>query len=363
MKNHLVLAAAIATVFASISAPVSGYKLATQSSAEERKLSGIRSSYFAVGEQVLARWSVSNFTEPVHEEITNRIYGCNGDFAVCGGASATFAPASVLAGVRWNDDPPFRLSPGHATKAGCKSAETIRFETQPSCWVRLFKDAEKGGVVGKVYGQGDAMLYRTHFGDLQFLHAMASRDGESAGETKANIMGWFEFAWRASQREYTLDTRLREVDNQTIKRLFGKTEWRLLDLYTLGSAGGLRQSVDDVAFGSLLHALEDSYAAGHTDREVSSGSGRCTSGNISFVAPGAILSFHSYGHQDHALHGEADSRESFMRQFQEKGNVVDVGRALVEARAQGLTWEAVRPLVDCAMAVHDPSAQSGPGDF
>ena len=214
-----------------------------------------------------------------------------------------------------------------------------------------------------MYGPGDAMLYRTHFGDLQFLHAMASGDGESAAETKANLMGWLEFAWRASLGEYTLDSRLKEIDNTTIRRLFGKTEWRLLDLYTLGASGGLRRSVNDVAFGSLLHTLEDSYAAGHVEREESSGSTRCAVGDISVAAPGQVLSFHSYGHQDHKKHAEADSRASFMVSFQDKGNIVELGRGLVRARELRLDWEQVRPYLDCTMRLRDSSALSGPGDF
>lgn len=344
-------------------APAFAYKLSTRSSAEERKLSGITSNYIVDIERAVARWSVSAFTEPVHEEITNRIYGCNGDAEICSGDAATSASAPVLAGVRWNDDPPFRMSADQAPSTSCKTKETIRFETQPACWVALFQDANKGAARGKKYGQGDAMLYRTHFGDLQFLHAMASRDGEPASETKARMMDWFEFTWRAAQGEYTLDTRLKGLNNPTIQAVFGRTEWRLLDLYTLGAGGGLRRHVDDVAFGSLLHTLEDSYAAGHAEREESSGSLRCSAGSVSVTAPGAVLAFHAYNHQDHGMHAEADSRRAFMRQLQEKGNVVDVGRALVEARDQKMAWDVVRPMFDCLFSLQRPDAPAGPGDF
>ena len=105
------------------------------------------------------------------------MYGCNGDAEVCSGSDALNAPAAVLAGVRWNDDPPFRLLRNQAKGTNCVATETIRFETQPGCWTALFLSANKRAVAGATFGSGDAMLYRTHFGDLQFLHAMATKDG------------------------------------------------------------------------------------------------------------------------------------------------------------------------------------------
>lgn len=352
------LCAAICVLLAT---PVSAYRLATKASAEERQLAGIMNSSWTAALSYIAARGLPLLTEAVHEEATNRIYGCNGD--VCAGAEATQAPAAVLSGVRWNDDPPFRMTANQARGMGCETASTIRFETQPNCWVNLFRDAEKRAAQGAKFGPGDAMLYRTHFGDLQFLHSMASRNGELARDTKQRLMDWFEFAWRSALGEYKLDTRLKTItSNPTIAAAFGKTDWRLLDLYTQGASGGLRGRVSDVAFGSLLHVLEDSYAAGHAAREVSSGTARCYAGDISVEAPGAILAFHSYAQQDHGAHGKADSRDAFMADFQQPGNVVDVGRALVRARSQRLSWETMRPMFDCLLTLERPAMAAGPGE-
>lgn len=356
IKRSLVAALAVAVI-----GPALAHKLATQSTAEERRLAGITSGTMASVERMLARLSVSAFTEPVHEEITNRIYGCNGD--ICSGSVATAAPVPVLAGIRWNDDPPFRMSLQQARGISCKTRETIRFETQPSCWVGLFLDANKGAAAGKVYGPGDAMLYRSHFGDLQYLHAMASRNGEPAAQTKARLMGWFEFTWRAARGEYDLEKRLKEIQIPTIQEGYGRGEWRLLDLYTQGASGGLRRYVDDVAFGSLLHTLQDSYAEGHVDREDSSGIRQCSVRGLSVAAPGNILEFHAYNQQDHGKHADADSRAAFMRGYQEAGDVVEVGRLLVKARDQKVPWEEMAPFFDCVFALQRPDAPAGPGDF
>lgn len=361
VRNAFLLGAGAVLVTYSGLAPA--YKLSARSTPEERRLSGIGSGYWTDVERAVARMSVTGFTEPVHEEITNRIYRCEGDREVCAGDRATTAPAAVLAGVRWNDDPPFRMAANQSSGSRCKRSETIRFETQPICWATLFEDANRRAARNESFGAGDAILYRTHFGDLQFLHAMASRDGEAASETQAKLMGWFEFSWRASMGEFTLDTRLKDVQIPVVQAAFGHSEWRLLDLYTQGAGGGLRRELKDVAFGSLLHALEDSYAAGHVDREESSGTSRCLAGSIGFAAPGVIREFHAYNHQDHSLHGEADSREAFMRRFQEPGNVVEVGRGLVDARNAGMKWEEVSPLFSCVVAIQRSDAPAGPGDF
>ncbi|WP_152670050.1 hypothetical protein [Lysobacter capsici] len=335
------------------------YKLSTHSSEEERRLSGITASTWSMVQREAARLSISTFTEPVHEEITNRSYGCN---AACDGSEALNAPAAVLAGVRWNDDPPFAMTANQARGIRCNTRETIRFETQPVCWVGLFLDANKGAAAGKRYGPGDAMLYRTHFGDLQFLHAMAARNGEPAFVTKERIMGWSEFAWRASLGEYTLDTRLKEIQIPVIQASFGRTQWRILDLYTQGAGGGLRRMYQDVAFGSLLHTLQDSYAAGHAQREESSGVRECPLATGAVPAPGAIAEFHAYNQQDHDLHAHADTGAAFARYLSDPGNSVDIGRALVKARDRKLAWNEVQPFFDCVFTLQRSDAPASPGD-
>lgn len=360
------LCLAMTAVVASMIAPAWSYMLAVESSEEERKLANIAPRpWWSIPwvDSLLAKASISAFAEPVHEEITNRMFGCNGDAKVCSGSDALNAPAAVLAGVRWNDDPPFRLLRVDAKGTNCVVKETIRFETQPACWMALFRSANQRAASGATFGVGDAMLYRTHFGDLQFLHAMATHDGEVASETRENILGWLEFSWRASLGEYTLDTRLSSIDNPVIQRAFGTSGWRIQDLYTLGAGGGLRRQVDDVAFGSFLHTIQDSFAEGHLDREESTGVMGCSSGAVAARAPGAIRSFHAYNRQDHSAHSDADTRGAFMRRFQERGNVVQFGAVLVDARDRRMKWEEVRPMLECAFTLIDPEALSGPGDF
>jgi hypothetical protein len=334
-----------------------GYQLSPTGTKREVRLERLNVSLLASG-QVLAYKGAPLFLSPVHEEITARIWGCEN--VGCDEIDDNDVPTAVLAGVRWNDDPRFLLAPEQAQGTTCKFGQSIRVATQPICWAQLFRQAERGAARGEKYGPGDPLLHRTHFGDLQFLHAMASAPGEPAGETRRKMLGWAEFAWRVSAREFTIDTDLKDIPIPVIQERFGTTTWRVQDLLTLGNKG-IRADVDDVAFGTLLHMLEDSYAAGHVDRRESSGTQVCRSGNEQAVAPGAIVEFHAYNDQDHDAHSKADSREAFLKQIEEDGDVVEVGRALKRYYDTRANWDVVKPYLECAFAVLDENRAASAG--
>src|SRR5256885_2215902 len=63
--------------------PVLDFKLSTQGTALDRQLSRLGASYWDRFKQSIAQHGVEHFTEPVHEEITQRIFGCEGDAAFC----------------------------------------------------------------------------------------------------------------------------------------------------------------------------------------------------------------------------------------------------------------------------------------
>jgi hypothetical protein len=154
---------------------------------------------------LLGHEGVLHFSEPVHEEITARIYDCD-DGCNDADVAAEWAGAYLVAGVRWNDDPPFQLQDGEGQHTSCKTTETIRFTTQPRCWYELFTAAKKAAERDEVPNAEShaPLLARSHFGDLQFFHSMASQDGEVAAETQRRVMIWMEFTWRVANGEYTL---------------------------------------------------------------------------------------------------------------------------------------------------------------
>lgn len=306
------------------------------------------------------------FGDPVHEEITNRIYGCKSSQQKCDDPTDTdIAGPWTLAGVRWNDDPPFQLQKGQGTHTDCKTTQTIRFTTQPVCWVQLFKSAKKGAANGVVPSAGTQapMLARSHFGDLQFLHAMATQNGETAADTQKKVLMWIEFNWKVATGVYNSATLLKDVDVEGFGDSFGKSGQSVQDLLTLGNPD-LRPHVNDVAFGSVLHTVEDSFAKGHVQREERASAAPCSAAPR-FPAPARIVEFHSYIHQDERKHAEFDNRSAFEAgMLDDNPNVVSVGQSVLGLYRSHATWESVKPYFQCVFDIVDAASKASPGkDF
>lgn len=132
---------------------------------------------------------------------------------------------------------------------------------------------------------------RSHYGDLQFFHGMASADNEAAAVTRTHVLEWARFLLDVGTARISGDTRLdslpltarlfetRSGADWTIKRLFGSRR---------ASGAEVRQR----AVGVLFHLIQDSHARGHVERD---------------PATSRIREFHSYSHQGHDEHGAADT--------------------------------------------------------
>lgn len=307
----------------------------------------------------LANRGLQKFKEPVHEEITHRIHNCNYERStICGDPDAPFATQYVIAGVRWNDDPPFQMNADQARGMSCKTGYpdgrkmTIRFITQPKCWVELFLHGEgqikKDAAVKFDQTNQSALPLRSHFGDLQFLHSMASSDGEEPADTRRKILGWAEFAWGVVQGRFTLETWIKDIAQPVVQQFLGGSGWRVQDLFALGDPS-LRAYIGDVAFGSLLHMVEDSFAAGHIERLEPAQGAQCSGSTL--LAPGPIVEFHSYTHQSPSNHADADTRDAFVNN-RLAPDVVDVGRVLVSLRRANANWPEVEAYLKC---VYNPA--------
>jgi hypothetical protein len=102
--------------------------------------------------------------------------------------------------------------------------------------------------------------------------------------------------------------------------------------------------VSDVAFGSLLHMVEDSFAAGHVERMEPANGAQCPS--TPHRAPGPIKEFHAYTHQSTSKHADADTRKAFINN-RLTPDVVDVGRTLVAMRKAEAKWAEVETYLMC----------------
>lgn len=353
------------SVISAFAIPAVAWKLAPEGTEIERKLATHSANYWEEFVTSLAFKGIHKVGKPTHEEITNRMLGCVGDAHICGDADIEPANAYFIAGVRWNDDPPFRYANGQGNFPGCKPGDTVRLVVQPRCWANTFQDAAKRAAAGEVLsGKNAPLLARSHFGDLQFLHAMASGNGEPAAETRAKILMWAEFTWRVGTGEFDNEKILVELPIAGFENYFQYSQqWRVQDLFALGNPLIRKpRSMSQVAIGSLLHIIQDSFAEGHVERRSPSGAATCPGMPSGVPAPGKILEFHSYVNQDAAAHGHSDSREAFATHWSsDRPSVVDVGEYLLARYEAKDSWEAIKPYIECIFALDRAPANATAG--
>lgn len=292
-------------------------------------------------------FGLHTFSSSVHESITNLAYECPGTtLEECSDTDLDVASVGVLAGVRWNDDPPFQFAPGQGRYSGCPSGSppsTISFALSTRCWYAHFKDvSSKADAVPKLYtAGGGTLLARTHFGDLQFLHSMAAIAGTPSEVTKAKVMMWAQFTWRVQTHEAD------RIDGQTpmgklpvpgLRDHFPANEERTVsNLFTVGRPW-MRLHLRDIAFGSLLHMVEDSFAGGHAARRAKAVDG---------CSVPEIIEFHTYAGQDKDAHKERDGFVRATLGIARSGtSVVAVLRELIRLREVDTPWAEVEPYLD-----------------
>ncbi len=314
---------------------------------------------------------VEKFLEPVHEEITQRIYGCNdswGDKTSC--AKKQFAPKAVIDGVRWNDNPPFMvkekflLPNGKEIKATCVN-ETIKLPRKSDCWVDVFRASNE--TVSKKYftSRNGVMLNRSHFGDMQFLHSMASRVGDRAQDTKFTIMMWAEFAYKVAIGEIQGSTRLKDVPISGFNRFFPGHEATVENLLLMGDTTDRGSSLKNFAFGTLLHMVQDSFSESHVSRDLST-QGTLSNCKYANGCPAKIDKFLVYSAQDSKKHKTEDVYDALKNDaVKYSPSVIDVGIVLGKLyNEDNSDWEVVKSYLDeCVYALKDPDAEADGGMF
>lgn len=201
-------------------------------------------------------------------------------------------------------------------------------------------------------------MTRSHFGDLQFLHSMANEEGIPAGITRSKVLDWMEFTWKVFDGAFGPDTLLRSIDIPTIKEHFGCSDWTVSDIYILGRKDTLIRRLPDIAFGSILHTVQDSFAAGHVSREPAELGASCSSG---IARPGRIVEFHAYGQQDGHKHDAEDSREAMAATADDTTNAISISRELLGLWDANANWANARPLMECIFELSPSHRPSSPG--
>jgi hypothetical protein len=221
-------------------------------------------------------------------------------------------------GVTWNDDPACLLF-----KDNAKAYQTENF---------VYSTGIAWGTKFKLGGQSPKdnlnITGRSHFGDLQFVHAMAAADKEDPEETLAKIMLWAEFTYKvAIDSSKMASVPFEDISFTSEVRNNKSKKYSLADFFTLRTDPNPLMTVTDLfkrnslykdimvdrrALGSLLHMIQDSYAKGHTKRELLNPEDlkAPTSMGLWFNHDnwgkfGKIITFHTYEGQG-SEHGEWD---------------------------------------------------------
>ncbi len=299
------------------------------------------------------------FATAQHEEIAHRIFGCEGDdcrFPPPGARKS--APFAVLAGVRWNDTPPLTVPQAETVYA--PEGKVITITGDPEHWGRLFKDARKQAEAGRKYGNAPLtpVLFRSHFGDMQFLHSMASEEKERAGETKQKILVWARFMYKLAQGEIARSTGIRKTGLADIDSLFKYRDDTVQALFVSDSLWEYKPD-DDLqlfAMGVLIHLVSDGFSDSHVERDEPRGEECANAGGRR--KPGRIRSFHVYVLQDSFAHGKAESDVQLAARMTD---MTDVGRTIMAYYSRKAPWEELKAYLDCVYDLADPDAPAGPG--
>jgi hypothetical protein len=241
----------------------------------------------------------------------------------------------LIRGVWWNDDPEQLLN----------SVNYPRFAVNMA---RAERDARTPGEITAA----SRMQYRSHYGDLQFLHAMATADRESAGETRRKMLDWLEFAYAVASGRLAPSLTLGEIDMATPREFFANQgDWTVARLFNPRESLGEDQ-LPEHALGSMLHVIEDSFAAGHTGRSAAA---------APFCPFGTVLQFHAYQSEDSDKHAAADAHAALLAA---DPRLVPVVARMIELQRAGADWEAeVRPFLEQVFCLGEASAPAGPGEF
>jgi len=115
------------------------------------------------------------------------------------------------------------------------------------------------------------MTQRSHFGNLQFLHGMATKLDEAPNETKAKLLQWFEVMYKLAVggEGVTENDQLHQWFPGSFSATSTPTGDRTLRDLLLSTTPDYRKvDISRRALGVCLHMIQDSYAVGHTLRRL-----------------------------------------------------------------------------------------------
>lgn len=201
----------------------------------------------------------------------------------------------------------------------------------------------------------------SHFGALQFFHAMASANRESAEQTRARILDWSDLLYRLALGQVPMSANICSYfrsnpsdispsftfDDLAICTPGDPREWTFAVFFgqecdSPTSTTDCDRVSDEQATaairGALLHVIQDSYSQSHAAR------GRALSGGGYRPRVVCRLPTGFYNYLGQAGHGDADSQPEFDQTCGEGAEADDV-------------------ITATAMALHFLNRRADPGEF
>jgi hypothetical protein len=274
---------------------------------------------------------LSRLTRPTHEELTRLSLQCAastekldwcGLDPVAGDIKRRFVEESAIHGTRWNDDP--------------NNFFRVDNEVQWFYWL-------KAAGIKKEITTENPLEYRSHYGDLQFLHGMA-RSTTSPLDTRDSVMNWSRFAYDVAAGQISPSATMSELASQyRFARFFTQTSkgrWTVRKLFTnVGDVlcrpncppdiSATDEEVAALALGALLHTIQDSLSASHVDRVTEDGASR-------------VAAWLDYRMQDPGCHGDADKDVDWIerKKFETKPAIA-WGAWLTRNAMLGVLWKDI----------------------
>jgi hypothetical protein len=288
-----------------------------------------------------------NIGEPIHERLTEKALKAAGILGAEGKYTDDIAWQYVR-GALWNDDPEGLLFDDRVWYKWFKKSEK-KYSSGVE-FVLKFKEAKVQAFAGTEFGPNEvSLLKRSHFGDLQFLHGMAMQ-GERAATTRDKMVQWAEFTYKVGTGVIAAGTTLGNVPVSGIPELFPKLKaLTVQELFKLRDLEPGSRKLEQRALGSLMHMIQDSYAAGHTERD---------------ATLGKIKQFHSYVGQDEKLHAAKDVPSGYSEQEysqRQKAAVDACASVLKHALAKDAWSPKVKKTIMAILGLDHDALPAAPG--
>ena len=240
----------------------------------------------------------------------------------------------IIRATRFNDAPPIQTARALTmlvTPSALICGE-VRVPENAACWAMLMSHA--AGLAASDPGNAEFsrngnILYRSHFGDMQFMHAMAVR-GETLARSRERILFWAQFTYQVASGEIATESTIGMLPQ--FAAILGGFE-----AVTVAEFFEIRGSTDPekirrIALGALLHTIQDSFSEAHAEREAA--------GATRF---GPIRAFHEFTCQSDEKHDAADRAAHyswFTATTHEELGPITIGAQVLDLLERKFKWES-----------------------